>query len=319
MQFADFIAPVDPATFHAEYYGRRPLHIRRGRAAGPDIFNWKRFNDILAISSYWNEDTLTLYFNNRAALRESYCDTSAAVGRKAPVSSDKVKALIGLGASVVANHVNNVSSHLRAATWMLEQEFAARSFANIYCSFQGVQAFQTHFDLHDVFAFQAEGEKTWRIYEARAEAPVQPVPPGDEGEKWLVQTRGNLLFEAHMKPGDVLYLPRGQYHDALTGAAASLHVTFGVSPPTGIALFKLLEDALAHEKDFREYLPNSRDEEKLRQHLRRLAKRINEIAMSQSFLTDVRDHQRKLAKGPPADYRLPTQTTIGLVAVVKRA
>ena len=44
-----------------------------------------------------------------------------------------------------------------------------------------------------------------------------------------------------MKPGDILYLPRGQYHDALTGDRASLHVTFGVAPATGLALFKLLE------------------------------------------------------------------------------
>lgn len=60
---------------------------------------------------------------------------------------------------------------------MLAAQFGARSFANVYCSFRGVQAFQTHFDLHDVFAVQAEGEKTWRIYEARADAPVAPVPP----------------------------------------------------------------------------------------------------------------------------------------------
>jgi hypothetical protein len=32
---------------------------------------------------------------------------------------------------------------------------------------------------------------------------------------------------------DFLYLPRGQYHDALTGSQASLHVTFGVAPATG--------------------------------------------------------------------------------------
>ena len=55
---------------------------------------------------------------------------------------------------------------------MLEREFAARVAANVYCSFKGVQAFQTHFDLHDVFAVQAEGEKCWRVYEARADTPV---------------------------------------------------------------------------------------------------------------------------------------------------
>ena len=63
----------------------------------------------------------------------------------------------------------------------------------MYCSFKGVQAFQTHYDLHDVFAVQAEGEKTWRIYESRADAPVTPLPPGDEVEKWLTD-RADACF-----------------------------------------------------------------------------------------------------------------------------
>ena len=93
------------------------------------------------------------------------------------------------------------------------------------------------------------------------------LPPGDEWEKWLTDTRGKLLFEAHMKPGDILYLPRGQYHDALTGAQASLHVTFGVSPATGLAVFKLLENALSRESEFRAYLPDARSEPQLRERL----------------------------------------------------
>jgi hypothetical protein len=98
-----------------------------------------------------------------------------------------------------------------------------------------------------VFAYQAEGEKLWHVYEARADNPINPVPPGDEAEKWLVDTRGKLLHELVMRPGDLLYLPRGQYHDAITGDGASLHVTYWVKPATGLSLFKLLETALAGE------------------------------------------------------------------------
>jgi hypothetical protein len=122
------------------------------------------------------------------------------------VNPAKLKALMALGASLVANHLRRVCSEVGAVVAMLE-----RAFANVYCSFQGVRAFQTHFDLHDVYAVQAEGEKTWRVYESRADAPVNRVPPDEEWEKWLTKSRGKLLFEAHMKPGDVLYLPRGQY------------------------------------------------------------------------------------------------------------
>ena len=125
--------------------------------------------------------------------------------------------------------------------------------------------------------------------------PLSPLPPGDEIEKWLTASRGRLLFEADMKPGDILYLPRGQYHDALTGAQASLHVTFGVSPATGLALFKLLESALAQESAFRHYLPDARNQAALRERLATLAERVRMVMTSPAFATDLLNHQRGLA------------------------
>src|SRR6185295_15022025 len=200
---------------------------------------WKRFNEVLGLTSYWNEDTLKVFYRSRSALRENYCDvTDLAPGAKAPADPRKVKALLGLGASIVANHIHKVCPEVAAVTQMLEREFAARAGANVYCSFKEVQAFSTHFDLHDVFVVQTEGEKLWHVYSGRADNPVNPVPPGDEAEKWLIASRGNVMLEVPMKPGDVLYLPRGQYHDAITGGAASLHATCFVEPATGLSLFK---------------------------------------------------------------------------------
>ncbi len=295
MEFADFIAPFDAASFRAQYYGNRPLHVQR-QGGGASLLSWQRFNEVLALTPYWNEDTLKVFFKSRAALRENYCDTNdLRAGTSAPVNPAKVKALLGLGASLIANQLHRVCPEVGAVAGLLEREFAARVSANVYCSFKGVQAFQTHYDLHDVFAVQAEGEKTWRIYESRADAPVAPLPPGDEIEKWLTESRGKLLFEAQMKPGDILYLPRGQYHDALTGSQASLHVSFGVSPATGLALFKLLEGAVTQESEFRAYLPDARKVSDLRGRLATLADRVKAVMTSPAFAVDVLNHQRDLA------------------------
>lgn len=318
MEFAEFLAPFDAGTFRSRYFGQRPLHISGG-ASGAALLPWKRFNEVLALTPYWNEDTLKLYYKSRAALRENYCDIAdVKPGASAQVNPAKVQALVALGSSIVANGFHRVCPEVGAVAAMLEREFGARVVANVYCSFQGVQAFQTHFDLHDVFAVQAEGEKTWRIYESRADAPVNPVPPGDEWEKWLTESRGKLLFEAAMKPGDVLYLPRGQYHDALTGDRASLHVTFGVAPATGLALFKLLEGALAREREFRAYLPDAREEAALREWLAKLADRVRAVMNSPAFALDILNHQRDLAR-PPADYGLPVRRAPAWYSVTRRA
>ncbi|MBX3702883.1 MAG: hypothetical protein KF822_03845 [Steroidobacteraceae bacterium] len=319
MQFADFIAPFDAAAFRADHFGKRPLHVRGDVRRRPEIFDWARFNEALAVTPYWNEESLKVYYRSRAALRENYCDTAdLRPGTPAPVNPAKVRALLGLGASLIANHIHRVCPPVAAVAGMLEREFSARVFANVYCSFQGVQAFQTHFDLHDVFAVQVEGEKTWRVYESRADTPINPLPPGDEVEKWLVASRGKLLFEAQMRPGDILYLPRGQYHDALTGARASLHVTFGVAPATGLALFALLEKSLLRESEFREYLPDARSVRDLGERLAKLAERVTAVMTSPAFAVDVMNHQRDLAR-PPADYGLPAQLKTTWYSVARRA
>ena len=275
----------------------RPVHIRHEARGQPAILSWSRFNEVLGLTPYWNEDTLKVYFRSRAALRENYCDTSdLRPGMRAPANPAKVKALLDLGASLIANQVHRVCPEVAAVAHMLEREFAARVAANVYCSFKGVQAFQTHFDLHDVFAVQAEGEKMLAgLRGAGRHTRQSPLPPGDEVEKWLTASRGRLLFEANMKPGDILYLPRGQYHDALTGAQASLHITFGVSPATGLALFKLLENAASQESAFRAYLPDARNEAALRERLAKLAERVRAMITSPAFAIDVLNHQRGLA------------------------
>ncbi len=319
MQLAEFLAPFDADTFRTQYFGQRPLFIRGGSAARAALLPWARFNEVLALTPYWNEDTLKVYFKSRAALRENYCDTAdPRAGTPAPVNPAKVKALMGLGASLVANQIHRVCPPIGDVARMLAGQFAARSFANVYCSFRGVQAFQTHFDLHDVFAVQAEGEKTWRIYEARADAPVAPVPPGDEGEKFLNATRGRVLEEIVMRPGDLLYLPRGQYHDALTGAQASLHITFGVAPATGLALLKLLEKVLTAESAFRAYLPDARDPAALAARLAQLAGRVREVMTAPAFAIDVQNHQRE-AGGVAADYGLPAQSPPAWYSLAKAA
>jgi len=319
MEFSEFVSPFSATEFRAQYYGTRPVHIRRNDGHRESLLNWRRFNEVLAITPYWTEDTLKVFFKSRGALRENYCDTTdLRPGASAPVNPAKVKALLGLGASLVANHVHRVCPEVAAVAGMLEREFGARVSANVYCSFKGVQAFKTHFDLHDVFAVQTEGEKVWRVYESHADTPVLPLPPGDEIEKWLTESRGRLLFEAHMKPGDILYLPRGQYHDALTGSQASLHVSFGVSPATGLALFKLLENAAAQESEFRAYLPDARRESELRERLTRLADRIAMLAKSPAFAIDVLNHQRELARAT-ADYGLPAQAPVAWYSVARRA
>jgi hypothetical protein len=317
--FADFIAPFDPVEFKRHVQDRQPLHIPASGRSFPNPLPWSRFNELLDREAFWDEDTLKVFYQNRPALRENYCRVDdAQAGTKAAADPRKIKALLGFGASLVANQLQRVSGEIAALVHMLQREFAAAAGANAYCSFQGVQAFNTHYDLHDVFALQVEGEKRWRVYEGRADNPLTSLPPGNEAEQWLIATRGRVIQEIVMRPGDLLYLPRGQYHDAITGACASLHLTLWVKPATGVSLFKLLEKAALADSAFRAYLPGEDDPAALQAHLQQLAQRLNGMLTAPAFAIDVRNHQRSLATAPPG-FALPARQRPRYYSTAQRA
>ena len=47
-----------------------------------------------------------------------------------------------------------------------------------------------------------------------------------------------------MKPGDILYIPRGKYHDALASESGAVHIAFGVVYVKPIDIIQLIWNEL---------------------------------------------------------------------------
>jgi ribosomal protein L16 Arg81 hydroxylase len=62
-------------------------------------------------------------------------------------------------------------------------------------------------------------------------------------------------MDVHMEPGDLLYLPRGQYHDALADEGGAVHIAFGVTYPIGMDVMALLYERVVALPEFRADLP----------------------------------------------------------------
>lgn len=309
----ELLHPITRDRFDADYNDRKPLHIPAGEgAAKRSLLDWAQFNALLDQSSIWTAQSLKMVFNGEPIPPEQYCvEARSQSGATLRPSPAKVQTLLGMGASVIAGDVQDLTPELRALSHQLARDFAGLVGANVYCSFGGVQAFDTHFDLHHVFAVQVEGEKTWRLYENRAEAPVGFPVEDAETRRWFAATRGKLMTEVRMRPGDVLYLPRGWYHDALATEGASLHVTFSVSPLYGRVLFRLLESAAMQDPAFRQWLAPGRDGNRLGEQLTDLGRRLAHLSALPAFRDEVLMAQERLVpRGEP--YALPARTTLSL-------
>lgn len=306
MTFDDFVAPLGDARFMAEHRGQRPVHVPGG--GGRLRFPWARMNDLLGLASHWTPGNLKLILNSRAVEPHHYMDAvDTADGRVTRADPAKVDLFLGLGASLVANRADEIAPEIGAVADLLAARFAGLASANIYCSFDNIQAFATHYDSHEVFAVQCEGEKHWRLYANRADAPLGH---GIETQGEIDAARGPVAMEVLMRPGDLLYIPRGQYHDAIARAGASLHVTFAVAPRPGLALVPLIEAAMARDPAFRAYLPPA-DEAggaPFLKHLDELAGRLAALVRSPHFAIEVADAQRRAAR--PRHYvALPARAT----------
>jgi hypothetical protein len=318
--FADLVAPLDPETFRSDYWGKHPVHLPARADARAALLDWNRFSDLLGIGAHWTASNLKLVLNSRPILPEFYLDGDATIPLEhRRVDPARVEVFLGMGASLVANDIDRIAPEVRGWTQILGETFAALTNANVYCSFKGVQAFATHYDLHDVFALQCEGEKVWRLYANRAENPVDAPHGGEDVQRQIDAARGPLLAEVRMRPGDVLYLPRGCYHDALAQDGASLHVSFAVAPLNAMALIRALTTAALREPMFRAYLADARTDggAPLTAQLQGLAERLGTLAASPLVRDAVIDEQRARVR-PVHAFTLPDRPVLDSYARTQR-
>jgi len=211
----------------------------------------------------------------------------------------KVREWVKRGASVVMNDVDSLTPGLAAVSEALEGAGLGKAQANVYISWQSHKAFPAHYDTHDVWAVQVEGEKTWNVWEGRAEWPISHPVFRAQDQAHHEQAKGRLRAKVLMKPGDLLYLPRGWYHDALAEAPASVHVAYGAHAPLGMDLMTILGERVLYEAAFRQPLPRqdgtAAAKFALTQRAQALGRRLAELCQVAKVLA--------VLEGYVADYR----------------
>ena len=157
------------------------------------------------------------------------------------------------------NDIDQLTPELSTFARELEEALGGKVQANLYLSSKRKQAFRAHFDFHDVFATHVMGEKTWMVFKGMAEHPIKH--PAFEGwpKERHEQLKGELWREVRLRPGDLLYLPRGQYHYALADDGPCAHVAWGVTYPIGMDAVTYGFERMIGEVVGRANLPRERE------------------------------------------------------------
>lgn len=279
--FRDMLAPVTAETFFERHYDSKPLHVAGGGEKFAPVFSWPALNALLNMPNVWTARTVKIVRDDITLPAERFC--RPVYGREGQTAMEadpvQVRRYLREGATIVLDFVECLSPAVASVAAALQVWFGGPTTCNVYCSWQGNQGFGSHFDSTDVIVLQIAGSKKWRVYEGRFEHPVEApgyettgFPPAYHDER-----KGAVLMAPELKSGDLLYLPRGQYHDALASSDASLHLTFGVTQATGHDVLMQLSDAFIADPLFRKPLPPFDDEAAHSAHIRAMADRMRAI------------------------------------------
>ena len=310
MTFDEIMAPLGAETFLRDYLGQQPLHLQGSPEKFAGVMNWGALNRLLGTTSVWTPQTMMLILDRESLPPTSYATMVPARNGGSELRPDpvRVQQYLARGATMVLNFIDQLTPELSQVARSLERALGGTVQANLYLSSKRKQGFNAHFDFHDVFAMHVMGEKTWTVFKGRCEWPIQhPMFEGWSRERHD-QHKGELWREVTLKPGDLLYLPRGQYHYALADDGPCVHIAWGVTYPIGMDVVSYAFERMVGETLGRANLP--RDRAQLQARLAEIGRLIAQKLTEPQAVEDMARTWERLGAGRER-YDLP--------AVIERA
>ncbi|QDL07014.1 cupin [Brasilonema octagenarum UFV-E1] len=233
--FRDILKPYNVEEFFKKNWTSEAVFISSGdETKFANLFSWEKLTDLLNFHQFKYPDL-------RLALDEKVLDESA---------NANIIQRCQEGATLILNGVHKLIPELATFAEQIKYDFGCGVQVNAYCSWPKRQGFSSHYDTHEVFILQIDGTKQWYVFRDTIKYPLAEQksssfsPP--EEEAYLICT---------LKPGDVLYIPRGHWHYAVAVDQPSLHLTLGVHCKTGVDFLEWIVNELRQQEEWRKSLP----------------------------------------------------------------
>ena len=295
------ISPVEFEHFRQHHFGKKALLIPGDKSKFSDLLGWDEINQLARYSPLGrNSAKLTM---DKVQLP--------------PEEIQNFNHWIKEGATFTINHLQTKDPVIDKFSRILSAQLNSSVNINCYVSTPGKQGFDNHYDRHDVFIIQVEGEKKWTVFKSTPGPHTYPLeimkcdksdPPDEEP-----------YIECTMSPGDVLYIPRGHWHYAISETPC-IHLTVGhQARPPALFLQWYLNELMWSDEFLRQDFPiaeagefaGRRTDDELKNHIRKFQDYFGGLIMSEQLEDKVHEYimtNNRLSASPNAVF--PDQQTI---------
>ncbi len=231
---AHIVNPLSVDEFLSNYWGKEAVFISGNPKKVENLFGWDEVNNSI--------NNVRPNFNG---FRLVYEKTPLP-----PTEFSKVSSWLRRGATLVINNVDQIDPVMCAFNQALGNDLNTGINTNCYASHPFKQGFDTHFDRHDVFIVQTEGEKNWAVFHPTLEYPLHHQQNSNDEPP-----TSDPYIEQTLSPGDILYIPRGHWHHAMA-ESPSVHLTVGPQSRSGFEFLAWIAgQAMENEAFFRKDFP----------------------------------------------------------------
>ena len=262
-RFAALVAPLTPAEFVEGYHAeKRPVLFRGDRDRFASLVRWDDLNALLSMGLLQQPRLRLAQDGTSVALQGCQVPDFGPGWRSSnpdDLDDQRLATLLRRGATLILNQIDQLHAPIRSLAEALEAALGSYTRINLYASWQAVRGFSTHWDAHDVFIVQVTGRKRWHLFGVTRPSPMK----FDVRQELKSDAPFTVQWSGILRAGDVLYIPRGWWHDARTESASgdegtgSIHLTCGLRPVTGVDFVHWLMARLAHHETFRGDIPLS--------------------------------------------------------------
>ena len=264
-------------SFRKNYFYKSGVLINHNNIMNLDILN-----KMLSMKNIWNNKNFSMSLNRKTINFSNFSSQNSEItGINLRPDINMVQNLVSKGASIILNEIERYSVELLSLTNSFQKITHGRCQANLYFSMKSHQALGPHCDNHDVFAIHFEGKKVWNIYETIEKNPINhPIFKYNEEER--IKKAGKIIDQVTLKPGDLLYIPRGQYHDALASENGVVHIAFGLTYLKPIDFMSSIWDKFIINEFMRSDIKEDSSSQELKALLANMSKEINKIINSEN-------------------------------------
>jgi ribosomal protein L16 Arg81 hydroxylase len=292
----EVLAPLAPEEFFAESWGRSYRLVKGAPGKFAGLLTWAELNRLLCRSAL-DYPRIRLVKEAQVLAPETFMRYEQS--RRNPkvfnprLNPAAMTEQLRKGATLVLDNLEQLAEPVAELALEFQRTFRARVQVNLYASWHTSNAFDVHWDDHDVIVLQVAGRKWWAVYGATTPHPLQ------QGSASVKPPAGEPLWEGHLEDGDLLYLPRGCWHMAVPVAEPTLHLSFGVFNSTGVDLLNWLGKQLQASEVFRQDLPRFADRAAREAHAARLRDELLKVLGQEDLLGKFFAHGDALAELHP--------------------